>query len=391
MEGLALLPAHTAHAHRSAHGVHVRILMAHDEHPAALTDELHEGVGGDTGADLAPVLCLPGSAAEEGEVQPVLHHRLVAAPAQGHFDGQGGKFIALLKGGTVHTQADGQGGGKTCRVGNLVDGLQHGEFLLHGLPQVPLFKDKQKPVLFQPTEKPVIPLRPLGDGVVNPGGEAGDGAFRQVLGQLVIVVHQDDGNHRAGADVLVPHLVKLREIREIQHPQPGLLRVVACGDHAVNPVPPLLQGHVVGVLRLAGQEPVGIEAGEDVPDGLLLEGVPVAGDLVEGLVAVDNLLIRQANHRHGEGTVGAKALVLLLQQLLEVVLHLVLPLHPHQQVHPQLHAGYGNAHPCQNILVQKCRRHGKYRQHADVEQTSCRPQQPSKFLIHLWASPPKWA
>ena len=58
-EPFAPLPAQAAHAHGGAHGVQIGILVAHDEDMSALPDQLHQGVGGDTGTHLAAVIRLP--------------------------------------------------------------------------------------------------------------------------------------------------------------------------------------------------------------------------------------------------------------------------------------------------------------------------------------------
>ena len=52
-EPFALFTTQAAHAHGGAHRVQIGIFVAHDEHMAALTDQLHQGVGGDPGTNLA--------------------------------------------------------------------------------------------------------------------------------------------------------------------------------------------------------------------------------------------------------------------------------------------------------------------------------------------------
>ena len=95
--------------------------MAHDEHVAALSNQFHQGVGGDTGTHLAAVIRLPVASAVEAEVEAVLHHGLIAATAQSHFDTQSRKVVAFLKIHAVHAQTDGDGGLKSRGAGDLVD------------------------------------------------------------------------------------------------------------------------------------------------------------------------------------------------------------------------------------------------------------------------------
>ena len=213
----ALLAAQAADAHGRTQAVQVCIAVPHDKHLAALADKLHKGTRRNPGAHLAAVLRLHAAATEEGKIHPILDDRLVAAPAQRHFDAQRCEIIGFLKAAAVHAQADGHGGRQTGGTGDAVDILQQGEFMIHCILQIPLFKHEQESVPFQLSQKPLVRLRPEGDGIVELGIESRDGAFREVAGQLLIVIHHDDGHHRAGADVFVPHLIQLRQVVEVDN------------------------------------------------------------------------------------------------------------------------------------------------------------------------------
>ena len=126
---LAPLAAQAADAHGRAHGVQVGILVSHNEYPAALADQLHQRIGRHTGAHLAAVIRFPVPSAVEIEVDPILDDRLIAAPAQRHFDAQRGKVIAFLEALAVHAQADGNGGGQAGGIDNLVNVFQQGELV----------------------------------------------------------------------------------------------------------------------------------------------------------------------------------------------------------------------------------------------------------------------
>ena len=127
---LALLPGGAADARRRAHRVHVRVLVAHDVDLPRVGDQLPQSLGHDPALDLGALFRGLGPAAVELEVQAVLHHRLVAAPAEGHLDGLFRPLEALLIALAVLAHADGQGGGDAVLAGHLVDGLQNGELVV---------------------------------------------------------------------------------------------------------------------------------------------------------------------------------------------------------------------------------------------------------------------
>ena len=84
--------------------------MAHDKHPGGVGHQLAQGIGHDPALNLGALLQLLGAAAVELEVELVLDHHLVAAPAQGHLHRQGRVLEQLGQGVGVLADADGQGG-----------------------------------------------------------------------------------------------------------------------------------------------------------------------------------------------------------------------------------------------------------------------------------------
>ena len=298
---LAPLPAQAADAHGSTNGVQVCAFMTHDVHPAALADELHQGVGCDTGAHLAPVVRFLAAAAVEGKVDAVLDHRLVTAPAQGHFNAQGRKIIGFLKVHRIHTQTQGNGGRQAGGVGNLMDGFQQGKLVLNGVGQIPLFKDKQKPAALQLPQQTAVALCPFGDGVVELGVHGGDTAFAEVADQLLIVVNEDNGHHRTGTDILVPHLVQLCQVAEVHHPQHGAAAVLGPDHRAVDPVAAILDGGIVGTFGFAGSQPIRGEVGKYLPQLMLHHGIGNAGQAAETVICPNNAPVCQPNHHRGEG------------------------------------------------------------------------------------------
>ena len=107
---LAVFPGNAADAAGGAHHVHVRVLVAHDIDLAGVADQVVEGLGHDPALYLGPLLRALAAAAVELEVQAVLHHRLVPAPAQGHLNAFVGALVQLLKGFAVLADAEKRSG-----------------------------------------------------------------------------------------------------------------------------------------------------------------------------------------------------------------------------------------------------------------------------------------
>ena len=302
---LALLAAQAVHAQGSAHGIHVRHFVTHDVNVAGFGDELHQGIGGDPGAHLAPVVDLLAPSAVEGEVQPILDDRLIAAAAQAHLHCQSGELIALLKGGAVHAQTEADGRRQPGGVGDRVHLLQDGELVGDGILQIPLLEDQQIAVALHAPQQSVVVLRPGGDGLVDVGVEVGGGGFGQVLGQLLIVVDEDDGNNGTGTDILVPDLVQLRQVGKVQRRQKGAVAVVGVDGVAVDAEAAAIDGHIEGILLLAVCQPVHLEIRDQVGDLLLVHPLPEAADAHEGIVRPDQRAVAHAHQRHGEGSASA--------------------------------------------------------------------------------------
>ena len=381
----APLPAQTAHAHGRAHRVQVGVLVAHDEHMAALTDELHQGIGGDPGAHLAPVIRLPLPSAIEAEIEPILDDRLVAAPAQSHFDAQGREIIALVKAGSVHAQADGKGGGQAGGVGNLMDGFQQGKLIVHRPLQIPLFKNKQEPVTLQLAEQTAVALCPLGNGLVQPGVHGGNGAFRQVLGQLLVVIDQNNGYHRPGADIFVPDLVQLRQIAEIQSPQHGTPVVLRPDGGAVDPIAPVAQGRIPRAFGFAGFQPVQREVRQHLLQLLLHHGVGIARQLAEPVVGPDNDPVPQPDKHRGQGALPLGGSLQGVGNRLDIPLDLPIPAipvhdveHEHHQRHRRLRRRQPEV-PLQQGCRAESRHHHKIHSHSGTQKLS-------KLSVHCAAS-----
>ena len=295
------LPAQTVHTHGGTHRVQIRVLVSHDEHLAALVDQLRHGIGHHPGTNLAAVIRFLGTPAVEGEVEAIFDHRLIAAPAQRHFNRQRREFVALIIRRSIHAQAKGNRRANSCRIRHLMDLLQQRELILNGLIQSALFKNKQEPVPFQLAKQSLIAFRPLGDGIIELGVHGGNRAVSQILGQLVIVVHQDDGHHRSGTDVLVPYLIQFRQIRKIQNAQHGSVPVVSPDGGTVHPIPAVSHGNIIGILRFSAHQPIRGEIGQNFRQLLIQHPILEAGDGLELFVCPDDTPVPQPCQHHGKG------------------------------------------------------------------------------------------
>ena len=259
----ALFAAHTGNTHGRTHGIQVSIFVSHDEHLTTLTDKLHQGVGRNTGTHFAAVVVFFVAAAVEGEVKAILDDRLVTAAAQRHFNGQCREIVAFLKIRTVHADAQGNGHRQTGGILHLMDFFQQGELFLSRPFQILFFKHQQEAVALQPTKQAMVGFCPGGDDLIDPGVQVGNATFCQVFNKLLVVVHQNDADHRAGSDIFVPYQIQLCQIAEIQHTQRRSFRVICPESCAVYPIAAAGNGDIVGILRLAGSQPVQPKTGQN--------------------------------------------------------------------------------------------------------------------------------
>ena len=271
--------------------------MAHDIDMAALTDELHQGIGHDTRTNLAAVICFLTASAVKAEIVAVLDDCLVATTTQGHFDTQGSKVIAFLKGSTVHTHTDGNGCRYARRTRDLMDALQQGELVGNRLLQIPFFKKKQVAVSLQLSQQAAKAFRPGRDGIAQLCIQTGNGRFRQVLGQFLIIIDQNDGHHRTGTDIFIPDLIKLRQIHKVQHTQQQAPAVLCTDGRSVNTIPAAVQRHILGTFRLSGSQTFRGKLRQNFLQLLLHHGIGIAGQFTEAVICPDDAAVTQT-HQH---------------------------------------------------------------------------------------------
>ena len=363
----AFFAAHAEDAQCCADGIQIRIFMAHDQHAAALTDQLHQGVGGHAGTDLAALLRFFIAAAVEIKIQPVLYHRLVTTAAQRHFDGQGGKPVALLKGLALYTQTEGDGCGQACRAGDCVDVLQNRELILDCPLQVLLFKNEQIAVSLQAAEQAVIALRPLGDGIVDLCIECRNCTLTQIFYQLFVVIHQYDRHHGTGTDILIPHLIELGQICEVQRRQLGLLLVICLNGRAVNAVAVLHQLYIEWILCFAGNQPLGVKARQNIGNVPFLHCVVKACQLQELVIGKDDAAVCHPYHNNRKGRPLPLHAVLLIQGFLHEGFQLFPAAGPLRQIQRDKYQPNRQLNACQRILLKQHRRPCKKQQKHKID------------------------
>ena len=304
VDGNAVFPAQGAHARRRTDTVVVRGAVAHDEHLGGVGHQSGQGVGHDPAFYLGALFRLLGAAAIELESKLVADDGLIAAPGQGHVDGQVGKLEQLPIGLPVLAHADGQCGVDAAGVDHLMDGVQN----------VKLVFDKFGQILFIEDEEIALPLiaaehtprlgHPLVQAGVDLGHQGRALVLRQVFHQLVIVVQQQHGGHGAGGLILVPDEGELGHVHPIGRGQKAAAAAPGAHQMAKDQKPAAAILHLGGALVFALHEPPGVEAGDEGGQLGVEQVLPLAGELEKAVVGPDDVVALRAEDDHGQGGVG---------------------------------------------------------------------------------------
>ena len=247
--------------------------------------------------------------------------------------------------------------------------------------QVPLFKDEQETVALQLAQQTAVPFRPLGNGVVQAGIEGGNGAFCQIFGQFFVVINQNDGDHRTGADIFVPDLVQFCQIAEVQRAQHGAPAVLCPDGGAVDPVAPVTQRRVFGAFGFSGFQPVQGKVRQDFFQLLLHHGVGIAGQLAEAVVGPDDHPVAQPDEHRGQGAFSLRGGFQGVGDGLDITLNLPVPavaVHHIQQKQQQCHNGF---HRSQQEMPAD-QRGGAEAGHHNKIHTHSGPQQLIQLSVH---------
>ena len=174
-------------AQSRAQAVHVRVLVAHDEHVPAALDELAEGLGEEPHLDPALLGVLLLAAAVESVVGPVPDHGLVAATAESQLHGGAGSLLGLGDPGRhAHGHGQRQGGaGARLQVPGL---LQQLELLLLDLGDLRSFQHAEEAAVLVPAVDASGPAAELGDQALHLGQNR-RAVELPISRQLLVVVH----------------------------------------------------------------------------------------------------------------------------------------------------------------------------------------------------------
>ena len=298
------LPGRAAHARRRAHRVHVRVLVAHDVDLTGVGDELAQGLGHNPALYLGPLLCGLGPAAVELEVQAVLHHGLIAAPAQAHLDGLLRPAEGVLVAVAVPAHADGQGGADPVLADHLMDGLQYGELLLHDPLEELLVADEEIAVPVVLAQKAAGVGDPGVELLVHLGQHGALGGLAPGLEQLLIIVQHQDGDHSPAGLQDGLHVLALGDVHEVGGDDLALAGGpaphAACGG--VDLVGAAGKGgHVPGLVAV--QDPLVIEVRGQIMDGHVKEAVLGVRQAHEAVVGPDDLPVVRPEDHHRQGRV----------------------------------------------------------------------------------------
>ena len=300
---LAPLPGGAANACRRAHSVHIREGVAHDVDLACIGDQLPEGVGHDPRLHLGALFRGFGTAAVKREIHLIPHHRLIAAPAQRHFQRQLGVFVQLRDAGGVHAHADGQGGMNVLRHLDAADGIQNGELFLHKVLEILFFKEKQV----------MIPVGFQQDALSGAGPDAElfvdlcqNGAALGILAgfhQILVVVQHQNGRNGTAGFIDFFQVIGLRGLHPVGGGHHALDAAAAPGAHqtAVDPEAVAVQRHPLRAFLLAGEQPLDLEVRRRFGKPHLKKMLPDTGQLQKALVAPDDLPGIRPEHQRRQG------------------------------------------------------------------------------------------
>ena len=302
---LSPFPGGAANTRGSAHGIHIRKGVAHDVDLSRVRDQLSESVGHHTGFHFGPLLRGLGAAAVEGEVHLIPHHRLIAAPAQCHFQRELGVFVQLRDAGRILADADGQGGVDILRHADRPDSVQNRKLFIHKMLEILFLKQKQImiPVRFQQD-----PMARVGPGLQFFVDLRQDRAALGILAglhQVLVVVQHQDRRHRAAGLVDLSQMIGLRSLHPVGGGHQALHAGAVPGAHqtAVDPETVIVQLHPLRAFLLSAQQPLDLKIRYSLGKPHLKEMLPDAGQLQKALIAPDDLSGVRPEHQRGQGRV----------------------------------------------------------------------------------------
>ena len=304
--------------------------MPHDKDVGGVGNQLAQRAGHDPAFDLGAPLQLLGMAAEKFKVELVLDDHLVAAPGQGHFHREGGVLKELLEGIGVPADADGEGGRHALGVEHATHRLQHREFPLPQGGEEPLLKEEEIPVPVILAQQAAGRLAPGADVLVDGVDHRGLLVVADALHQLLIVVHREDGAHRAGAVKFLPHGGVVAHVHPVGGGQKAVGPLFIGADQmAEHQEAAAGELHLHGALRLSLHQPAGGKTGHHRGEPGVKEVLPLPGELKKAVVGPDDLVALRTENDHGEGRIDHGVLgghVNIAGDVVDILEDLLLPL-----------------------------------------------------------------
>ena len=266
-----------------------------------------------------------------------------------------------------------------------MDAFQQRELIFNGLFQIPFFKNEQVSVSLQFSQQAAETVCPCGNGIAQFGIHAGNGTFRQILRQFLIVVNENQRHHRTGADIFIPDLIQFRQIHKIQHRQHGA-PVVLCPDGGtVNPVTAAAEGHILRTLGLAGCQPFGGKVRKDFIQLLFHHGIGITGQFTEPVIGPDNAAVSQTNQHRRQRTFALGSRFQGIGSFLNILLNLAVPTVPVGDIKHKYQKRHRSFRSRQQIIpFQQCSgtessHHKKIRAHSGAKQSS-------KLPVHFFSA-----
>ena len=183
-----------------------------------------------------------------------------------------------------------------------MDGLQHGELLLHHPAEKLLVADKQIPVAGVLEQQAPGAGDPGVDLLVDLGPDGALGRLAAGLHQLLVVVHHQHAGHKAAGLVELLHMPTLGEVHEVGGD--GLAGAPASppAGGAVDQVGLPLQLRAPAHLP-ALQNPLVVKVGGQLAHAHVQHVLPRLRQAGEALVGPDDLAAVRLEHHHGQGGV----------------------------------------------------------------------------------------
>ena len=281
------------HAGRRADGIHVAVLVAHDEHLRGVADQLAERVRDHAALDLGALFDFLAQAAEELEVVAVLDDRLIAAARERHVDGESRELIALRECLAVAADADGERRDNALMVLNIAHFLKNRELSCRELVQLGVLDDEDILVAVVLAHDGARVLDPGGQALVDAGEDVGLFRVGRVLDQLLVVVDGDDRDGRPAGRSVIAQMHEFGAINKMQHHHLSRARLHHAAEYVIDAAPHAQLARKGG---LALDEPAGFKRRRKLAQTHMRRVRKVAGHIRERLVRPDNLSGRCERH-----------------------------------------------------------------------------------------------